>query len=68
MAQTDPSYPGWKQGWGVVKGDWPHREFAGIYDAREDAQREAEQRGDGWTVRWGAYDADLKDFISGDTP
>jgi len=68
MRQTDTRHPGWVQGWAVVKGEWPAREFGGIYETRAEAQSQAERKGRGWGVRWGAYDQERDDFISGDNP
>ena len=68
MRQVDARHPGWVQGWAVVKGDWPNREFGAIYESRDEAHSEAARRGRGWEVRWGNYNSELDDFVSGDNP
>lgn len=66
--QSDPRYPGWVQGWGVIKGDPPRWEFAGIFDSRQEALAAAEKAGAGFAVQWGSYDEKNKEFVSGNSP
>jgi hypothetical protein len=67
MIQTDPRYPGYEQGWAVIKGVPDRWHVAGIYGTREEAQTAcAAQDGGGWEVRWGSYNPSTKDFVTGD--
>jgi hypothetical protein len=63
----DSIYPGYVQGWAVIKGPPHHREFAGIYAGREDAEAAAAQAGAGFEARWGSYSPEDQDYITGDT-
>jgi len=66
MAHASSIHPGWEEGWAVVKGA-PHRwHFAGIYDTPEEAQAACAALGEGYTVRWGTYNAAENDFVTGD--
>jgi hypothetical protein len=66
MLQTDPMHPGWVQGWGVVKGEPPNWEFAGIFGEKDEADAAAAKAGAGYYARWGSYEEDSKQFISGE--
>jgi len=68
MLQSDPRYPGWVKGWGVVKGDPPDWEFAGIFETRQEALEAAAKAGDGYAPQWGSYDERNKEFVSGNSP
>lgn len=59
--------PGWVDGWGVVKGPPEDREFLGIFADEAEAEREAAKAGPGYEVRWGSYNKELDDFVTGDT-
>lgn len=63
----DPTYPGWVQGWGVIKGPPEDREFAGMFASRAEAEAAAVKAGPGFEPRWGSYDPANKDYITGDT-
>jgi len=58
---------GWAQGWGVVKGPPEDREFAGIFVNRDEAEGAALKAGAGFEVRWGSFDPDNNDYVTGDT-
>jgi hypothetical protein len=64
----DPQRPGWVNGWAVVKGQRGKWLVTGIYDTRLEAEAEAANAGEGYYVRWGGYNAQTKDFLSGPTP
>ncbi|HVC54041.1 MAG TPA: hypothetical protein VND87_18625 [Stellaceae bacterium] len=66
MLQTDPRYPGWVQGWGVIKGESPDWTCFGAYGTRQEALDATVQAGQGYTVRWGSYNESSKQFVSGD--
>lgn len=68
MLQHESRYPGWVQGWGVVKGEPPKWHFAGIFETRAEALAAAEKAGEGHTVQWGSYDERNKEFVSGNSP
>ena len=61
----DQSHPGWVNGWGVVKGRQPGWQFAGIYATHAEADLAAAQAGEGYYARWGGYNAQTEEFISG---
>jgi hypothetical protein len=63
----DSTHPGWVQGWGVIKGPPEDREFAGMFASRDAAEMAAVKAGPGFEVRWGSYDPENKDYITGDT-
>ena len=66
MAHASTRHPGWQEGWAVVRGS-PHRwDFAGIYDTEDEAKAACDAKGDGYTVRWGFYYPETKDFVTGD--
>ena len=67
MLQSSPTHPGWVQGWGVLKGDAPAWEFSGIFENREDAEAAAVKAGSGFYTRWGGYNEDTKEFLSGNS-
>lgn len=58
-------HPDWLVGWGVVKGQPPRWQFAGIYRTHGEANAAAAQAGDGYYARWGSYNAGTKEFTSG---
>jgi hypothetical protein len=58
---------GWAQGWGVIKGPPADREFAGMFVSRDEAEGAALKAGPGFEARWGSFDVDNNDFITGDT-
>jgi hypothetical protein len=58
---------GWVQGWGVIKGPPEDREFAGMFASRDEAEEAALKAGTGFEVRWGSFDADNSDYITGDS-
>jgi hypothetical protein len=62
---TDPTHPGWVNGWGVVKGRPPKWQFAGIYETHAAADEAAAKAGEGYYARWGGYNARTKEFTSG---
>ena len=64
---TDSTHPGWVQGWGVIKGPPEEREFAGMFGSRDDAEEAALKAGVGFEVRWGSFDQDNNDYVTGDT-
>ncbi len=68
MLASDPRYPGWVQGWGVIKGSPPNWHFAGIYETRAEALAAAQQAGPGYDVQWGSYDERNNEFVSGNSP
>ena len=59
-------HSGWVQGWGVIKGPPEDREFVGIFVSRDEAERAAFKAGSGFEVRWGSFDPDNNDYITGD--
>ncbi len=65
MLQSNTMHPGWVQGWGVVKGESPNWEFSGIFETREAAEATAAAAGPGFYTRWGGYNGDADEFISG---
>ncbi len=65
MLQSNPRYPGWLQGWGVVEGDPPAWKLAGVFETRHEAQTAAITAGPAYQVRWGSYDERSKAFVSG---
>jgi len=64
---SDARYPGWVRGWGVVEGDPPTWTFAGIFETQQEAQTEATRAGPGYAVRWGSYNEQTKEFVSGNS-
>jgi hypothetical protein len=66
MAHASTRHPGWLEGWAVVKGSPTRWEFVGIYDTEEEARASREAQRDGYTVRWGFYYPQTKDFVTGD--
>jgi hypothetical protein len=66
MLETDPRYPGYEQGWAVIKGTPDHWQVAGIYGTQAEAQAACTAEGAGYQVRWGSYNPQSKDFITGD--
>jgi len=55
----------WVVGWGVVKGQPPRWEFAGIYQSHAEAAAAAAAAGEGYYARWGSYNAGSREFTSG---
>jgi glutathione S-transferase len=66
VLQSDPRYPGWVRGWGVVHGVSPNWTTAGVYATRDEALEAARKAGKDYEVRWGSYDERRKQFVSGD--
>jgi hypothetical protein len=64
--QSDARYPGWEQGWAVVKGIPDHWTVDGVYDTEDEAKAACAAKGAGYEVRWGSYDPKTKDFVTGD--
>jgi len=62
---ADATHPGWVNGWGVVKGQPPKWQFAGIYATHAEANEAAATAGEGHYARWGAYNQGSKEFTSG---
>ena len=62
---ADATHPGWVNGWGVVKGQPPKWQFAGIYSTHAEANEAAAEAGEGYYARWGAYNNGSKEFTSG---
>lgn len=60
-------HPDWLVGWGVVKGQPPRWQFAGIYRTHTEANDAAAQAGEGYYARWGSYNSGSKEFTSGPT-
>jgi len=58
-------HPDWLVGWGVVKGQPPRWQFAGIYRTHAEADQAAADAGEGYYARWGSYNAGSKEFTSG---
>jgi hypothetical protein len=58
-------HPDWLVGWGVVKGQPPRWQFAGIYRTHAEADQAAADAGDGYYARWGSYNEGSKEFTSG---
>jgi hypothetical protein len=58
-------HPDWVSGWGVVKGQPPSWQFAGIYASHADANEVAAKAGEGYYTRWGTYNEGRKEFSSG---
>ncbi|HTZ36528.1 MAG TPA: hypothetical protein VMB84_10920 [Stellaceae bacterium] len=56
---------GWVVGWGVVKGQPPGWQFAGIYPTHAEANAAAAKAGDGYYARWGSYNEGSREFTSG---
>ena len=59
------SHPDWLVGWGVVRGQPPRWQFAGIYRTHAEADAAAAAAGEGYYARWGSYNAGNKEFSSG---
>jgi hypothetical protein len=59
------THPDWMVGWGVVKGQPPRWQFAGIYRTHPEAEAAAAKAGEGYYARWGSYNARSKEFTSG---
>jgi hypothetical protein len=55
------------QGWGVVEGDSPNWNFAGVFETLQEARTAAAHAGPGYEVRWGSYDQRDKAFVSGNS-
>ncbi|HWB50692.1 MAG TPA: hypothetical protein VG651_16405 [Stellaceae bacterium] len=55
----------WVLGWGVVKGQPPRWEFAGIYETHAEASEAAAAAGEGYYARWGSYNQGSQEFTSG---
>jgi hypothetical protein len=68
MLHSDMRYPGWVQGWGVVKGDPPDWKLAGVFETLQEARTAAADAGPGYGVRWGSYDQRNEAFVSGNSP
>ncbi len=68
MLHSDPRYPGWVQGWGVVEGDPPDWKFAGIFATRQEALAAATSAGPRYEIRWGSYNERDEEFVSGNSP
>ncbi|MBV8888704.1 MAG: hypothetical protein JO267_07325 [Alphaproteobacteria bacterium] len=68
MATTDPMYPGYEQGWVVVRGDQAHQHLIGIFASREEAEAAAAREKTDCRVIWGAYNRETKDLLAGDVP
>lgn len=60
-------HPDWLVGWGVVKGQPPRWQFAGIYRTHAEADQAAAEAGNGYYARWGSYNEGSKEFTSGPT-
>jgi hypothetical protein len=58
-------HPDWLVGWGVVKGQPPGWELAGIYASHDEANEAAAEAGEGFYARWGSYNPGSKEFTSG---
>jgi hypothetical protein len=58
-------HAGWVQGWGVVKGQPPWWQFAGIYETHAEADEAAAKAGEGYYARWGSYNERAQEFLSG---
>jgi hypothetical protein len=63
----DSAYPGYVQGWAVIKGPPHNREFAGIYADRQEAEAAAAKAGTRFETRWGSYSPKDQDYITGDS-
>lgn len=61
------AHPDWLVGWGVVKGQPPRWQFAGIYRTHAEADEAAAKAGPGYYARWGSYNGGSKEFTSGPT-
>ena len=59
------AHPDWIVGWGVVKGEPPRWELAGIYRTHAEADDAAATAGQGFYARWGSYNGRSKEFTSG---
>lgn len=59
------AHPDWLVGWGVVKGQPPRWQFAGIYRTHTEADAAAAEAGEGFYARWGSYNTRSKEFTSG---
>jgi hypothetical protein len=55
----------WVLGWGVVKGQPPRWQFAGIYETHAEADEAAAAAGEGYYARWGSYNRGSEEFTSG---
>jgi hypothetical protein len=58
-------HPGWVQGWGVVKGQPPRWQLAGVYESHAEANEAVAEAGEGYYARWGSYNEQTKEFTSG---
>jgi hypothetical protein len=67
MLHSDPRYPGWVQGWGVVEGESPDWKLAGVFETLQEGRAAAAEAGPSYEVRWGSYDNSSKEFVSGDS-
>jgi hypothetical protein len=65
MWSNDAMHPGWVRGWGVVKGDPPCWEFAGVYATRAEAEAAARKAGEDFHAHYGAYNETRDEFICG---
>jgi hypothetical protein len=67
MLHSTARYPGWVQGWTVFKGGgWRGPKIVGVYETREEAEDAARKAGEGYEVRWGSYEEDRKEIVTGD--
>ena len=67
MLEPDPQHPGWVFGWGVIR-TGQHRDFKGIFETRDEAEKAAADAGAGYEARWVSHHLGTKDFVSGDEP
>lgn len=65
MRNSPNRTPKWIRGWAVYNDSGWRRKFVGIFDTREQALAEAEKAGKGYEIRFGSYDENQHDFVTG---
>ncbi|WP_081322799.1 hypothetical protein [Pseudomonas parafulva] len=61
---ADPYNPGWVLGWGVLRDRHPWH-FIDVYDDQRTAYIEAQRRGTGYVVEYGAHRLGSNEFVCG---
>jgi len=61
---ADPHKPGWVLGWGVLRDRHPWH-FVDVYADQRTAHIEAQRRGSGYVVEYGAHRLRSNDFVCG---
>ena len=65
MPDTDRTDQDWVQGWGLIKGQPPNCECAGMYETLAEAEEAAATAREGFHTIWGRYNERTKQFVGG---